>query len=171
MHELYTFTVPIFIKVLGGVKRVLKKGEEFAVEKKFDPTVLLQSRLAPDMFALTRQVQMACDNAKGVTARLAGIEIPKYEDNEQTLAELYARIDKTVAFVKSVAPEAFDGAAERKIVLPYFPGKYLTGFDYAREYALPNFFFHVAMTYAILRNNGVPIGKADYIDGLPLKEV
>ena len=127
MNDMYTFTVPIFIKALGGLKRVLKKGEEFAVEKKFDPAVLLQSRLAPDMFPLTRQVQMASDNAKGITARLAGIEIPKYEDNEQTLAELYARIDKTVGFVKSVAPEAFDGAAERKIILPYFPGKCLLG--------------------------------------------
>lgn len=161
MTELYTFTVPVFTKMLGGLKNVIQKAE--AAGK----TEILQDRLAPDMFAFVKQVQVATDNAKGAAARLAGIEIPKYEDTEQTFAELVARIDKTLAFLATVSEDSFAHAATVKVQLPYFPGKFMTGFDYAREYAIPNFFFHVAMAYALVRKNGVPIGKADYINGMP----
>lgn len=166
MSPLYTFTVPIFIKSLGGLKNILLKAKEHGV----DETALLADALAPDMFPFVRQVQIACDNAKGATARLAGVEIPSYPDTEATLDELIARIDTTIAFISTVSPEAFQDADERRVTLPYFTGKYFTGFDYAREYALPNFFFHVTTAYALIRKAGVPIGKADYMNGFPLRD-
>jgi hypothetical protein len=166
MSPLYTFTVPIFIKSLGGLKAILEKAKAHGV----DEALLLRDALAPDMFPFVKQVQVACDNAKGATARLAGIEIPAYPDTETTLDELIARIDTTVAFISSVSPDAFADADERRITLPYFAGKYFTGFDYAREYALPNFFFHVTTAYGLVRKAGVPIGKADYMNGLPLHD-
>jgi hypothetical protein len=171
MNDIYAFTVPIFIKSLEALGKILAKAGAFAAEGKIAEAALLESRLAPDMFPLMRQVQVACDNAKGSTARLTGTEAPKYEDTEKTIAELQERIGKTVAFLKSVSPEQFKGAEERQVTLPYFPGKFLTGFDYAREYALPNFFFHVTTAYAIVRMKGVVLGKADYINGLPLKDL
>lgn len=169
MHELYTFTVPVFIKTLGGLKNVLGKAQAHLADTAGDEATLLADRLAPDMFPLVKQVQVACDNAKGATARLAGVEAPKYEDTEQTINELIARINKTVDFVQSVSEASFKDAAARKVTLPYFPDKYMTGFDYAREYAIPNFFFHVVTAYGIVRKNDVAIGKADYTNGLPLQ--
>jgi hypothetical protein len=162
MNDIYTFTVPVFVKSLGGLKTVLAKADAHAKEANMNEADFLADRLAPDMFPLAKQVQVACDNAKGATARLAGIEAPKYEDTEQTFAELQTRIDKTIEFVQSVPESAFADAGLRQIVLPYFPDKYMTGFDYAREYALPNFFFHVVTAYALVRKNGVAIGKSDY---------
>jgi hypothetical protein len=162
MTELYTYTVPIFIKSLGGLKAVLAKAEQHAKETGMSEADLLNDRLAPDMFPLVKQVQVACDNAKGATARLAATEAPKFEDTEQTFVELQARIDKTIDFVTSVPEGAFEGAETRQIILPYFTDKYMTGFDYVREYALPNFFFHLVTAYALVRKNGVAIGKADY---------
>ena len=162
MNDIYTYTVPLFVKSLGGLKNVLVKAEAHAKEKGESEADMLADRLAPDMFSLAKQVQVACDNAKGATARLAGVEVPKFEDTEQTFSELMARIDKTIEFVQSVPESAFADAASRKVTLPYFAGKYITGFDYVREYALPNFFFHVVAAYAIVRKNGVAIGKADY---------
>lgn len=170
MNDIYTYTVPLFIKLLGGLKNVLLKGQSFAVEHGVQEADLLNDRLAPDMFPLLKQVQVACDNAKGAVARLAGVEAPKHENTEQTFEELLARIDNTIEFVKSVPESAFAGAAERKITLPYFENKYFTGFDYAREYAIPNFIFHVVTAYSIVRKNGVQIGKADFINGLPLQD-
>jgi hypothetical protein len=171
MNDIYTYTVPIFIKALGGLKNVLVKAEAFAKEKGMADEQMLADRLAPDMFPLVKQVQSACDNAKGATARLSGTEAPKYEDNEKTFAELIARVDKTVAYVQSVPETAFSGAAERQVTLPYFKDKYLTGFDYAREYALPNFFFHLVTAYALIRKNGVAIGKADYANGINFRDL
>jgi hypothetical protein len=171
MNEIYTYTVPVFLNALGGLKNVLTKAQAFAKENSIEDAKMLGDRLAPDMFPLSQQVQIACDNAKGATARLSGTEAPKYEDKEQTFAELLARIDKTVAFIQSVPESAFAGAAERKIVLPYFKDKYLTGFDYAREYALPNFFFHLVTAYGLVRKNGVPIGKADYANQVNFKDL
>jgi hypothetical protein len=171
MNDIYTYTVPIFIKALGGLKNVLVKAEAFAKEKGMADEQMLADRLAPDMFPLVKQVQSACDNAKGATARLSGTEAPKYEDNEKTFAELIARVDKTVAYVQSVPETAFSGAAERQVTLPYFKDKYLTGFDYAREYALPNFFFHLVTAYALIRKNGVAIGKADYTNGVNFRDL
>lgn len=166
MSHIYTYTVPIFVKALGGLKRVLLKAKEHGVNE----SALLGDALAPDMFPFVRQVQIACDNAKGASARLAGVDIPAYQDTETSIDELILRIDKTIAFIAMLPETAFDTAAEREVTLPYFPGKYMTGFDYAREYAIPNFFFHVTTAYALARKAGVPIGKDDYINGLPLRE-
>ncbi len=166
MNELYAFTVPVFTKSLGGLRRVLEKAKTHGLS---DET-LLNDRLAPDMFPFAKQVQVACDNAKGATARLAGIEAPVFPDEESTLDALIARVDATLAFLATVEDASYQGAADRRVTLPYFPDKYMTGYDYTREYALPNFFFHVAMAYAIVRKNGVAIGKADYINGMPLKD-
>ncbi len=166
MNELYAFTVPVFTKSLGGVRRVLEKAKSHGLSD----DALLNDRLAPDMFPFVKQVQIACDNAKGAAARLAGIEPPKMADDETTVDALLARIDATVAFLSTLDAASYDGAADRRITLAYFPGKYLTGYDYAREYALPNFFFHVAMAYALVRKNGVAIGKADYLNGMPLRD-
>ncbi len=167
MNHVYDYTVPVFIKTLGGLRIVLQKAHEHELEEE----KLLNDRLAPDMFPFVRQVQVACDNAKGATARLAGIEIPKFDDNESSLVELQTRIDNTIDFLRSVPKSAFDGAAERRISLSYFPDKYMNGGDYAREYAIPNFFFHVVIAYALARKNNVPIGKADYINGMPLRNL
>lgn len=167
MHSLYSLTVPVFIKALGGLKTILQKAQDHGVDEKH----LLADALAPDMFPFVRQVQIACDNAKGASARLAGKDIPSFEDNEASLEALQARIDKTVSFLQTITEADFTGAEERKITLPYFPNTFMHGFDYAREYALPNFFFHVSMAYALVRKNGVSIGKADYINGLPLQDM
>lgn len=171
MNDIYTYTVPVFVKMLGGLKQVLTKAEAHMKETGMSEEAFLSDALAPDMFNLTKQVQVTCDNAKGAAARLSGTEIPKYDDTEKTFAELQARIDKTLAFVQSVPESAFANAASVKVVLPYWPDKQMTGFDYAREYALPNFFFHLVTAYGIVRKNGVAIGKADYITSLPFTEL
>ncbi|HUD02643.1 MAG TPA: DUF1993 domain-containing protein [Candidatus Paceibacterota bacterium] len=167
MDQIFEFTVPVFIKGLTGLKNVLQKATEHGLSDE----ALLADRLAPDMFPFVKQVQSATDNAKGCAARLAGQETPKYEDAETTVAELQARLDKTIAYLRTISKDSFANAASVQVVLPFMPGKFMTGFDYAREYALPNFFFHVAMSYAIVRKNGVPIGKADYMAGLPLQDL
>lgn len=171
MNDIYTYTVPVFIKSLGGLKKVLVKAEAFAKEKGMSEEDFLADRLAPDMFPLVKQVQVACDNAKGAVARLSGTEMPKHEDTEKTFSELLTRIDRTVEFLQSVPESAFADAATRQIILPYYKDKYLTGFDYTREYALPNFFFHLVTAYGIVRKNGVPIGKADYANGISFKDL
>ena len=171
MNTIYAFTVPAFIKHLGALKTVLNKADALVKEKGMDEKVLLASSLAPDMFPLSRQVQIACDNAKGAVARLANMEVPAKEDTETTIAELMARVDWTLNFIQSVPESAFEGAENLKIVLPYFPDKYLTGFDYAREYAVPNFLFHVVTAYGLVRHAGGALGKADYMNGLPFKDL
>lgn len=171
MNDIYTYTVPLFVNALQGLKKVLSKAEAFAKEKGIVENVMLEDRLAPDMFNLAKQVQVASDNAKVATARLSGTEAPKYEDTEKTFAELQARIDKTIEFIRSVPETAFADAATRQIVLPYFPDKYLTGFDYTREYVLPNFFFHVVTAYGIVRKNGVDIGKADFAGNISFRDL
>ncbi len=165
MSPLYEFSVPVFIKSLGGLKIILEKAQTHGL----DDVTLLAASLAPDMFPLVRQVQIACDNAKGIVARLSGQEIPVYPDTETTIGALIARIDTTITYLQSVPPEMFASAAERPITLAYFPGMYMTGFEYLRSYALGNFFFHVTTTYDIIRHLGVMIGKADYTNGMPLK--
>lgn len=165
----YQFTVPIFINALMGLKNVLTKGRSFAHGKGMSDEHMLGLRLAPDMFPLVKQVQIACDNAKGASARLSGKEAPKMEDNEKTFAELEARIDKTLAYLDTFSDADFTDAQTRTMKLPYFPeDMHFTGEGYARLYAIPNFFFHVATAYNILRANGVPLGKADYMGTLPL---
>jgi len=171
MNDIYTYTVPLFIKILGGLKTVLTKAKEDVAAGKLDEKKLIEDRLAPDMFPFPKQVQVATDQAKGVVGRLTAVEAPKFEDNETTLDELIARIDKTLAFLTTVKEEDFANAKDAVVTLPYFPGKKMDGFGYAREYVLPNFFFHVSMAYALVRKNDVAIGKADFINGLPLTDV
>jgi hypothetical protein len=156
--------VPTANRMLGNLSTFLDKAATFADAKKFDVAVLLNARLAPDMFSLTRQVQIACDMIKGAAARLSGTEIPKYEDNEATVAELKARIAKTLAFVNGVDAAKFAGSEDRDILLQTRAGELrLKGLNYLRDYVLPNMYFHVTTTYAILRHNGVELGKPDFI--------
>ena len=156
--------VPTANRMLGNLANFLDKAAAFAEAKKFDAAVLLSARLAPDMFTLTRQVQIACDMTKGAAARLSGTEIPKYEDNETTIAELKARIAKTLTFVNGVDAAKFAGSEDRDIVLQARAGELrFKGLNYLRDYALPNMYFHITTTYAILRHNGVELGKPDFI--------
>jgi len=156
--------VPTANRMLGNLSNFLDKAAAFAETKKFDAAVLLNARLAPDMFTLTRQVQIACDMIKGAAARLSGTEIPKYEDNETTIAELKARIAKTLTFVNGVDAAKFAGSEDRDIVLQARAGELrFKGLNYLRDYALPNMYFHITTTYAILRHNGVELGKPDFI--------
>lgn len=157
------------IQLLKAIAKWLDKAEAYAAEKKFNADDLLVARLAPDQFSLTRQIQSACDSAKGNAARLAGIDPPSHPDTEKTFAEMRARLDKTIAFLETVAPGAFDGAGERKISQSWMGGKHVLGADYARQFAVPNFHFHVVTTYAILRHNGVPLGKMDFVSELNLQ--
>ncbi len=171
MLDIYTVTVPLFIKMLGGLKVVLEKAQEYAKENNLSEESLLNDALISDMFPLKRQVQIASDNAKGAVARLSGTQPPSYEDTEETFAELYARIDKTVEYLKTFNESSFEGASQRQVTLPYFPGKYMTGEEYLLGHAIPNFHFHVVTAYGIVRKNGVPLGKSLYINGLPLKDL
>ncbi len=156
---------PVFKQILNGLSNVLAKAETHATEKKIEPNALLQARLFPDMFPLTRQVQIAADFAKGASARLAGADVPAYEDNEQSFTDLQARIAKTLAFIDSLTPAQIDGSEEREIVLrPGTPKEQkFSGQAYLLNYALPQFFFHVTTAYSILRHNGVEIGKRDFM--------
>lgn len=162
--SMYAASIPVFKQILGSLSDLLDKAEAHATAKKIDPNALLQARLYPDMFPLTRQVQIACDFCKGATARLAGAEVPKYEDTEQSFAELKARIAKTLAFIDSFKPTQIDGSEERDITTSAGPNsKTFKGQAYLVHYALPQFFFHATTAYAILRHNGVEIGKRDFI--------
>lgn len=164
-NSLYATSIPVFKQMLGGLKTVLSKAETHAADKKIDPNALLQARLYPDMFPLLRQVQVASDFAKSVSARLAGVDVPKLEDTEQTFAELQARIDTVTAFLDSLEPTQFDDAATREIVTQAGTPKEkrFSGQSYLLNYGLPHFFFHTTTVYAILRHNGVEVGKKDYI--------
>jgi hypothetical protein len=163
--SLYSATVPVFKQMLLALSEVLKKGEEHAQNRKFDPAVLLQSRLFPDMLPLVRQVQIACDFAKSVPARIAGVEVAAYEDSEQSFAELQQRIAKTLALIEGMTAEQLNGSTVKEVVLrPGTPKeKKLTVEDYALKYGMPQFFFHVTTAYNLLRHNGVEIGKKDYM--------
>jgi hypothetical protein len=163
--SLYAASVPVFKQMLNSVSAILGKAEQHAAAKGIDPSVLLQARLFPDMFPLIRQVQIAADFARGVSARLAGVDVPKYEDNEETFAELQTLLGKTLAFVEGFAPAQIDGNEEREIITrPGTPKeKRFTGQSYLLTYGLPQFFFHVTTMYAILRHNGVEVGKRDYM--------
>ncbi len=172
MHLSYfDITVPVFKKNLLIAKALLQKGLEHALENGMSETAFLDQRLAPDMFPLVKQVQIVTDNAKGATARLANVEIPKLADTETTVAELLARIDTVIAFLDTFTSAQFNEASEQKITLSYIPNMYQTGADYLADYALPNFFFHMSMIYALIRAQGVTIGKMDFIGSLKLHPV
>ena len=164
--------LPTFEIGLSALAGVLDKAAAFAAAKKLDPAVLPQWRLATDMFALARQVQVACDQAKNGGARLAGIEPPRYEDAEKTIDELKTRIAKTLAFVKTLDPKQIDAATDREITFPLGPTNkgYMKGDDYLTHFVLPNFYFHCTAAYAILRHAGVGIGKQDYLGEIPMKK-
>ncbi len=156
-------------KTLTNLEGCLEKATKYAAARPFDVNVLVTARLAPDQFALARQVQSSCDTAKFAASRLTGKEAPSFPDSEQTIEELRARIRATVAHLDTYKTDDFAGAEARNIVMPRREGKSLKGSDYVMEYAIPNFFFHVTTTYAILRHNGVDVGKGDYLGALSLK--
>lgn len=175
--NLFTSTVPPMIKALGTLSKILDKASVHAASKAtsrrpatYFEERLLQSHLIFDQFPLLMQIQRVSDNAKGGAARLAGIEIPAYEDNETTIEELKARLEKTRVFLETIKPEQIVGHESRAVILPYWDGKRMTAFEYATEYLMPNFYFHLTTAYSIMRANGIDIGKDDYIGGLPLKD-
>ncbi|GBL46553.1 hypothetical protein SFMTTN_2368 [Sulfuriferula multivorans] len=165
--SMYLASVPPILRALTNLRAILEKAAAHAEARKIDPAVLVNARIFPDMLPLVRQVLIATDNAKGAASRLAGMEPPKYEDNETTFQELMARIDKTIALLQTFNPEQIDGSEDKTISLPMHD-KTLTfkGMPYLLEYVLPNIYFHVTTTYAILRHNGVEIGKQDFLGKL-----
>lgn len=164
-HPLYLSSIPVFKQMLGGLRGVLAKAEAHAQARSYDPSVLLQARLFPDMFPTLKQVQVACDFAKNGVARTLALSPPTFDDTEQTFADLYTRIDRTVAFLDGVTPAQFEGSDTREVVI--MPGtpreRRLPGAVYIRQYAMAHFFFHVTTAYNILRHNGVEVGKRDYM--------
>jgi hypothetical protein len=162
--SLYQISVPVFSQRLQALSALLAKGEANAAERKIDPQVLLTARLAPDMFALTRQVQIATDHAKGASSRLAGREVPKYDDNEASFADLQARIGKTIGHLNSFSAADIDGSEDRTIELKLGQREIsMAGLQYLQSVAMPNFYFHITTAYDILRHNGVPVGKRDFL--------
>ena len=162
--SMYQASVPRFINILGNLSNILDKAQAHAEAKKIDPLTLTSYRLFPDMLPMRFQVQNACDTAKGVVARLAGVEIPKHEDTEQSLVELKSRIAKVIAFLKSITPEQIDSTEDKEIVIKRGDKETrYTGMQFLLGHATPNFYFHVTTAYNILRHNGVEIGKRDYI--------
>ena len=161
---MYSASVPAFVRLLGNLRAVLEKGAAHAESRKLDATALTGFRLYPDMFPLTRQVQIATDMVKGAAARLAGQDVPRYEDTETTFAELIARIDKTLAFLGQFRPEQIDGSEGKAIQLKSPRGEMnFTGHDYLQSFVLPNAYFHATTVYNILRHNGVELGKQDFL--------
>lgn len=162
--SMYRASVPVLARTLRNLAAVLRKGEAFATAKNIDPSVLLNYRLAPDMFTLTRQVQIATDMAKGCASRLAGAEVPSWEDKEASFAELSARIEKCVTYIEGFKPAQIDGSEARNIVLKMRTGEVaFAGIDYLFDFVLPNVYFHCTTAYAILRHCGVEIGKNDFL--------
>ncbi len=162
--SMYAASVPVFRQILDSLSAILAKAEQHATDRKIDPAALLQARLYPDMFALTRQVQIAADFAKGACARLAGVEVPKYDDTETSFADLRARLARTVAFIESLPQQQIDGSEAREIQTSAGPNsKTFTGQAYLTHYALPQFMFHATTAYSLLRHNGVEIGKRDFM--------
>lgn len=172
--NLYTITFPPLIKALKALSGVLDKAGKHSTSKKLSwmdfEEALMHDRLIFDQFPFVRQVQTACDNAKGAAGHLAKMDVPVFEDNEKTVEELKARIDKTLKFLKTVKPADVIGKEGEKVVIKYWPDKHMTGFEYVTEFLIPNFYFHVTTAYSIMRKNGVDIGKEDFMGGLPLKD-
>ena len=162
--SMYDASIPVLARFLRALDKILDKAQAHADEKKFDSQVLVQSRLAPDMFPLARQVQIACDMAKFCGARLTGAEAPRHEDNEATIDELKARVAKTLAYIEGIDPAAFDGSETREVKLTFPNGSLeFKGADYLFGFIWPNFHFHLTTAYDILRHNGVALAKNDYL--------
>ena len=171
-YTLSQASLPVFEIGLNAINAVLDKAAAHAAAKKIDMSVLLAWRLAPDMFPLTRQIQIITDQAKNGSARLAGIDPPKFEDTETTLDQLKERIAKTLAFLKTLDKAAIDASSEREITFPLGPNKgQMTGADYLKHFVLPNFYFHMTTAYGLMRSCGVDIGKRDFMGGIPLKTI
>ena len=160
-------SLPVFRTMLGNLSHLLEKGQAYAQARKFDPQVLVTYRLAPDMLPFSRQIQIACDAAKNGVARISGVEAPRFEDNESTFEELRARIARTLAWLDTVPPEKLNGTEDKDITFPVGreSTRTMKGEAYLKHWVLPNLFFHVTTAYAILRHNGVDLGKADYLAG------
>jgi hypothetical protein len=163
-------TITQFAKMLGNLACWLDAASAFAEKKKFDPNVLVQSRLAPDQYELTRQIQSACDAAKYAAAYLAGQKAPSHPDTEKTIDDLRARVRTCIAYLESVKASEYAGAADRRVTPPWLQEKWFRGTDYLAQVAVPNFYFHVTTAYAILRHNGVDLGKMDFIGSLPVHD-
>lgn len=169
---MYTASVPQLSKMLQNLDVWLGKAEEHAASRGYDPNVLLQARLSPDMLPLLKHVQIACDGSKFVASRLSGKDAPRHEDTEQSVPELRARIQDTVRYLATISEEDFRGAAERRVRFGYLPpDKEMLGHVYLNQYAMPNTYFHLTIAYALLRHNGVPLGKMDYLGQIPLVDV
>ena len=165
--SMYQSSIPVFIRHLNNLSVILKKGEAYAAAKKIDGSVLMNCRLAPDMFPLVRQVQITSDTVKAGAARLAGIEVPSFEDNETTFEQLQERIAKTIKFLQSIKAEQIDGSESKKISYTHRNKENnFIGLPYLLNYTLPNLYFHITIAYAILRHNGVEVGKKDYLGDL-----
>lgn len=163
MH-LYDVSIAPLVRNLQNLKHILQQGELYAEQKKVEPEVILNSRLSIDMYPLTRQVQLVSDMSKGAGARLAGLEIPQYADNETSFEMLYARIDKTIDFLSQIQPAQLEGAESKEVVLTIRKiDLTFTGLDYLQKWAMPNVYFHITTAYNILRHIGVPLGKTDYL--------
>jgi len=161
---MYQTSAPRYTRMLRNLSAILDKAQAHCEAKKIEPAAITSARLYPDMFPLTRQVQIACDTAKGAVARLAGVDIPKHEDSEQTFAELKARIAKTIDFIESLKAAQIDGTESREVVLKLRSGdRKFSGLSYLLDFANPNFYFHVTTAYNILRHNGVEVGKWDFL--------
>ncbi len=166
-HSMHQASVPVFARGLASLKTTLTKGAAHAAAKKIDESVFLNARLYPDMLPFARQIHIATDFARGTVARLTGAEPPKWEDNEATFADLIARVDRAIAAVNAYTPAQVDGSEARPVTRPIRgEPKTFTGINYLLQYSLPNFYFHTATAYAILRSNGVELGKADFIGAL-----
>ena len=166
MTPMHAFTVPVFARALRNLRHVLETGERYAEEKQIAPDVMLQTRLIPDMFPLVRQVQIATDHAKNACARLTATEPMPFPDDETTFAQVYARIDRCIAYIESFDAAQFEGSESREVIVKSRLGELRFGArEYIANFALPNFFFHVTTAYAILRDAGVPLGKRDFLSG------
>ena len=164
--SVYQACIPALIHSLKNLHHILDKALEFSASKKLADGLLPAYRLAPDMLPLSAQIQIACDTAKGCGARLAGVDMPRFDDKEKTLEELQARIDKTLAFLKTLKPEQFEGAQEKQIELKFPNSSFsFTGLNYINHFVLPNFYFHMTTAYGILRHCGVALGKGDFLQG------
>jgi len=165
--SMYQASIPVFVKNLSNLSAILKKAEAHALARKIEPEVFINARLAPDMFPLSRQIQIVTDGVKGCAARLAGVDVPSYPDIEKTFPELQVRIAKTIDFIKTFTPQQIDGSEERKVVIKiHGEDTIFVGQPYLLNFVLPNFYFHFCMAYAILRHQGVDIGKMDFIGSL-----
>ena len=169
---IYELVVPQFTKMLENLLAILDDAAKYSGEKQFDVGVLLQSRLAPDQYSLMRQLQVACDTAKLGAARLANVEkdAPVHADTEQTLSEIKARIESVISYLRSFSPEDFATATQRRISQPRWKEKTLSGQEFLIQHVIPNFYFHVTTAYAILRHNGVGVGKKNYLGDIPFRE-